>query len=133
MKISVSQYAVSLYESVVDKSESEVKDILKNFVVLLGRQHDLNKEAEIINAFSDLWSQKNGEVTASLISARRITDDTRELIINYLKNKSGAGQIILDEMEDKNLLGGFVLKYNNKVLDGSLKSSLESLKMQLKG
>lgn len=132
MKISVSQYAVSLYESVVDKSESEVKNILKNFVVLLGRQHDLNKEAEIINTFNNLWGQKNGEVTASLISARRVTDDTRELIINYLKNKSGASQIILDETEDKNLLGGFVLKYNNKVLDGSLKSSLESLKMQLK-
>lgn len=133
MKISVLQYAVSLYESVVDKSESEVKDILKNFVVLLDRQHDLNKEAEIINAFADLWSQENGEVMASLISARRITDDTRELIINYLKNKSGASQIILDETEDKNLLGGFVLKYNNKVLDGSLKSSLESLRSQLKG
>lgn len=132
MKISVSQYAVSLYESVVSKSDSEVKDILKNFVALLGRQHDLNKEAEIIKAFNDLWSNKNGEVIASLVSAHPVTDNTRTLIVNYLKDKSGASQIILDETEDKNLLGGFVLKYNNKILDGSLRSGLESLKTQLK-
>ncbi|MFZ2310829.1 MAG: F0F1 ATP synthase subunit delta [Patescibacteria group bacterium] len=133
MKISVLQYAISLYESVTDKTELEIKDILKNFVVLLGRQHDLNKEAEIIKAFNDLWSSKNGEVIASLVSAHPVTDNTRTLIVNYLKDKSGAQQVILDETEDKNLLGGFVLKYNNKVLDGSLKSGLESLKLQLKG
>lgn len=133
MKISVLQYAVSLYESVIDKTESEAQDILKNFVALLGRQHDLNKEAEIIKAFSDLWSSKNGEVNASLVSAHPVTDSTRTLIVNYLKDKSGAQQVILDEMEDKNLLGGFILKYNNKVLDGSLKSGLESLKTKLKG
>jgi F-type H+-transporting ATPase subunit delta len=132
MKISVLQYAVSLYESVIDKTESEVQDILKNFVVLLNRQHDLNKESEIIKAFNDLWSRNNGEVSASLVSAHPITDSTRILIVDYLKNKSGAQKIILDETEDKNLLGGFVLKYNNKVLDGSLKSGLESLKTQLK-
>jgi F-type H+-transporting ATPase subunit delta len=133
MKISVLQYAVSLYESVIDKSESEVQSVLKNFVALLGRQHDLNKEAEIITAFNDLRSSKNGEVNASLVSAHPVTDNTRTLIVDYLKDKSGAQHIILDEAEDKNLLGGFVLKYNNKVLDGSLKSGLESLKMQLKG
>jgi F-type H+-transporting ATPase subunit delta len=133
MKISVLQYAVSLYEAVIDKTESEVQVVLKNFVALLGRQHDLNKEAEIIKAFSDLWSSKNGEVTANLVSAHQVSDNTRELIVNYLKDKSGAKQIILDETEDRNLLGGFILKYNNKVLDGSLKSGLESLKAQLKG
>lgn len=131
MKISVLQYAVSLYEAVIDKTESEVQDILKNFVTLLGRQHDLNKEAEIIKAFSDLWSSKNGEVTASLVSAHPVTDNTRTLIVNYLKDKSGAQQVILDETEDKNLLGGFVLKYNNKVLDGSLKSGLENLRNKI--
>ena len=133
MKISVLQYAVSLYEAVIDKTESEVQDILKNFVALLDRQHDLNKEEEIIKAFSDLWSSNNGEVNASLVSAHQLSDNTRELIVNYLKDKSGAKQVILDEAEDKNLLGGFILKYNNKVLDGSLKSGLENLKSQLKG
>ena len=52
MKISVQQYARSLYDSVYNKSEKEVKVILKNFVALLGRNRELNKSEEIIRVFN---------------------------------------------------------------------------------
>jgi F0F1-type ATP synthase delta subunit len=32
---------------------------------------------------------------------------------------------------DEDLLGGFVLKYGSKILDGSLKTSLEELKTNM--
>jgi F0F1-type ATP synthase delta subunit len=40
---------------------------------------------------------------------------------------------MLTEETDKKLLGGFVLKYNSKVLDGSLKTSLAELKEEIGG
>jgi F-type H+-transporting ATPase subunit delta len=131
MKISVQQYARSLYDSVAGKSEKEVKVVLNNFVAVLGRNRELNKEAAIIAAFTDIWNSEHGEIAATLSSARELGPTARETVVDYLKEKTAAKKIILEENIDQDLLGGFVLRYGSKVLDGSLKSSLESLKIQL--
>jgi len=128
MKISVQQYAKSLYDSVFEKSEKEVKIILHNFVALLGRNRELNRAEEITRVFNELWNKEHGEINATLVSARELGPTAREIVTSYLKEKTSAKKISLKEEIDKKLLGGFVLKYDSKVLDGSLKTSLENLK-----
>ena len=131
MKISAQQYAASLFDSVIGKSEKEVKQACRNFVVILAKNRELNKEEAIIAAFNELWNQAHGEVVATLSSARELGPTARETVIDYLKMKTGAKKIILEENIDQELIGGFVLKYGSKVLDGSLKNSLHSLKTKL--
>jgi len=128
MKISVQQYAKSLYDSVLEKSEKEIKAVLHNFVALLGRNRELNKVEEITRVFNELWNKEHGEINATLVSARELGTTARETVTSYLKEKTSAKKINLKEEIDKKLLGGFVLKYDSKVLDGSLKTSLENLK-----
>jgi len=53
------------------------------------------------------------------------------MVVDYLKVKTGAKKVILDEEIDKKLIGGFVLRYNSKVVDASLKTSLEDLKNKI--
>lgn len=131
MKISSQQYAQSLYDSVFGKSEKEVKAALKSFVAILGRNRELNKAEEIARAFNDIWNKEHGEVSATLISARELGPTARETVTSYLKEKTKAKKISLTEELDSKLLGGFVLKYDSKVLDGSLKTSLEQLKAEM--
>lgn len=132
MKITAKQYAQCLYELTSNQSESKIKDILSKFVVLLDKHRALNLATAISQAFTELWNREHGEVVAQMTSARELKSEAKEMIISYLKEKSGAKEIILDENVDKNILGGFVLKYNNKIVDASLRSSLESLKNSLK-
>lgn len=131
MKISVSQYARSLYDSVVSKSEKEIKAALKNFVAILGRNRELNKAEEIISVFNEIWSKEHGELNAELTSARELGPTARESVTNYLKEKTGAKKIILSENIDKKIIGGFVLRYDSKVVDGSIKTSLQDLKNKI--
>ncbi len=131
MKINPKQYAQSLYESLFGKSEEESRKILHNFVAVLGRDGVLNRENEIISAFEEIWNQENGELPASISSAHQLADNSREAITDYLKNKTGAKKIVLTEEVDQDLLGGFVLKYESRVLDGSLKTNLEDLKNKM--
>lgn len=131
MKIIPKQYAQSLYESLSGKSEEESRKILHNFVAVLGRDGVLNRENEIISAFEEIWNQENGELPASISSAHQLADNSREAITDYLKNKTGAKKIVLTEEVDQDLLGGFVLKYESRVLDGSLKTNLEDLKNKM--
>jgi F-type H+-transporting ATPase subunit delta len=131
MKISVQQYAQSLFESVSGKSEKEVKVVLHNFVALLGQHQDLNKEAAIIEAFQKIWNEEKAEVAATLSSARQLETKTKEMVVDYLKDRTSAQKISLTENIDKDLIGGFVLRYGSQILDGSLKTSLASLKNKL--
>lgn len=134
MKISAKQYAISLYESIQNKTEkSELKKVLQGFAALLGKNNNLNKESEILEIFENIWSTENGELKAEVISARELSKNSRETVVNYLKEKSGAKKIVLDEKTDKKILGGFILKYNNRIIDGSLRSSLGELETQLEG
>ncbi|MDP2944220.1 MAG: ATP synthase F1 subunit delta [bacterium] len=131
MKISAQQYAQSLFDLVADKSEKEVKATLKSFVAILGKNRELNKEEAIAAAFIEIWNREHGEVIATLESARELGPTAREIVVNYLKDKTGATKILLEEKIEKKLIGGFVLRYGSKVLDGSLKNSLNSLKNKI--
>lgn len=131
MKISVSRYARSLYDSVASKSEKEVKAALKNFVEILGRNRELNKAEEIISVFNEIWSKEHGELNAELTSARELGHTARDSVTDYLKKKTGANKIILSKNIDKKIIGGFVLRYDSKVVDGSIKTSLQDLKNKI--
>jgi len=131
MKISVSQYARGLYESVSGQAEPEIRAAIKNFVAILGRQRDWNKAGDIIAAFQELWDKEHGELAAELTSARELKPAAKELIIGYLKEQTAAKKINLREGIDKNLIGGFILRYNSLVVDGSLKNSLEELRNKI--
>jgi len=133
MKISVQQYAQSLYDSVIDKSDKEIKSALKNFVMILGRNRDLNKANEIIERLIEIWDKENQELAAELISARDLNTTTKEIVINYLKQRTKSQKINLAKKLDKDLLGGFILRYDSKVVDGSLKNSLEELRKEIRG
>jgi F-type H+-transporting ATPase subunit delta len=133
MKISARQYAQCLYELVSNESDDKVKEILPKFVVLLEKHRALSLAPAVIAAFTEIWNREHGEVVAELTSARELKSEAKELIVDYLKNKSGAREVILDEQVDYNILGGFVLKYNNKIIDASLRSSLAELKNQMMG
>lgn len=132
MKITAKQYAQCLYELVSTESDGKVKEILPRFVALLQKHQALNLAPAIILIFREIWNREHGEVVAELTSARELKNEAKETVINYLKNKSGATDVVLDEKIDKNILGGFILKYDNKIIDGSLRSSLEELKNSLK-
>lgn len=133
MKTSAQQYAQALFEVVVDKPKKEIESGLKNFIVLLNDNNDLNKIDEIIESFQAIWSRENKELLAELTTARELGKASRDEVVNYLKKITKTEKIDLKEKTDKEILGGFILKYNSKVIDGSLKTNLKDLKEKISG
>jgi F-type H+-transporting ATPase subunit delta len=131
MKISIPQYARGLYDAVSGQSEKEAPATIKNFVAVLGRHRDLGKAEAIISALKELWDKEHGELAVELISARELEPAAKEMIIAYLREQTAAKKINLHEKIDKSLIGGFVLRYDSRVVDGSLKNSLEELRNKI--
>ena len=131
MKITVQQYARSLYESVIDKNEGEIKEFLKNFSALLLKNRQENKLSEILAEFSKVWDQAQGHLPAELISVRELDQATKKLISEYLKTKTAAERIDLKSKIDEKILGGFILRYGDKIIDGSVRANLNNLKNKI--
>jgi F-type H+-transporting ATPase subunit delta len=131
MKASVKQYAQSLFELVVDKPEEEAKKIVSRFITFLHRRQDLNKAEAIIAEFNHIYEEASGERQAELISARPLSASIKEHLNTYLSKRVGIAKFKLIEVFDPELIGGFILRYQGLVIDGSLKNNLQKFKKQL--
>lgn len=131
MKITVKQFALSLYETVDGKTSGQVKAVIKKFVELIAQKDMLAKADKIAAQFVKIWNEKHGIVEAQVASANGLDKASVKLLENYITKLSGAKEVLISEKIDKNILGGVVIRYGDKVVDGSLKTSLEELKNKM--
>ena len=131
MKISTKQYAESLYQVVQNKKDSEVKIAVENFVKVLVNNNDISKADKIINRFVKVWNREQGVVEAEIVSAKELDNKIVKLLNSYIVKLSGAQKVVVEQKVDKDILGGVVIKYGDKVLDGSLRMRLGELRNKM--
>jgi F-type H+-transporting ATPase subunit delta len=131
MKITAKQYALALYEAVEGKKKKEVEEAIKEFAGILVTNNDITKLEKIIQEFNQIWNEKEGIVEAKVMSSQVLDKSIVKLLNDYIVKLSGAKNVVVNEIVDKDLLGGVVIKYGDKVMDGSLKARLGSLKQKI--
>lgn len=131
MKINPKQYARSLMELSSGLSKVEIEKLVARFVLVLKERHDLNKSEIIVENLDLLLEEQIGEMKAELVSARSLSVKSKGLITNYLSDKLGGVKLTWQEKIDDTLLGGFILRYQGFVIDGSVKTNLNKFKKQL--
>ncbi|MCR4284116.1 MAG: ATP synthase F1 subunit delta [Parcubacteria group bacterium] len=133
MKITPKEYAVGLFNSAYGKDEDEVKNIINKFVDLLIKNNDLSKAGKIYDIFSSLWNKAEGIVESEVTTAKKLDKESIESLKNFLIKQSKAKKMIIREKIDKNILGGMIVRYNDKILDRSLKTKIKNLSNSIKG
>ena len=87
--------------------------------------------SEVINELLNLIDEVNNVVTVEVISISKLSEIEKLSITNYIIKKLNK-KITLKEVIDEKLVGGLVIKYEGKIIDGSLFTKQESLKEYLK-
>ena len=87
--------------------------------------------SEVINELLSLIDEVNNVVTVEIISISKLSEIEKLSITNYFIKKLNK-KITLKEVIDEKLVGGLVIKYEGKIIDGSLFTKQESLKEYLK-
>ena len=131
MKITAKQYAESLYEAVQDKNNSQIKNSINNFFSILIQNNDIAKAEEIAKEFEKIWNTEQGIIEAEVVSAKELNNKIVKLLNNYIAELSGSEKVILNQKINKDILGGVIIKYEDKILDGSLRAKLNGLKTEM--
>lgn len=86
--------------------------------------------AETADAFRELTYQAQGKTVAEVISAVPLDPGTIEAIREKLVKASGKTVEVKTRLDEK-LWGGFVVRIDGKIIDGSLAGSLKRFKQQM--
>jgi len=106
--------------------------LTKNFLGVLARNRRLSKLTAVIRAFNSLWAQHRGETTAEVTSAHPLDDDQIATLKANLRTRVGR-DVAVDLNVDPAILGGLVVKIGSQMIDGSIRTKLNSLAQAMKG
>ena len=98
-----------------------------NLVIKNGKEAIL---PEIANQFNSLLKKQRGIVTGTITSAAPLSASTKETILKRI-SPAFEGTLSLSESVDPTLLGGFVIRVEDKQIDASVASKLKELKQEL--
>lgn len=84
----------------------------------------------IADAGTDLVRRLKNIQVAEVITAAPLDDATRNLILAEVK-KIHEGEIELQELVDEDIMGGFILKMDDRMLDASTRRQLQLMRREL--
>lgn len=131
MKISNTQYAQVLFELTKNGAPKNNKKVIADFAKLLVARHDDFRFDKIISEFNKFWNKEFKIIDAEISSFSDLNKKTEDLLTSYIKKVSAAEEIKSTLKIDKNILGGVVIKYGDKIFDAGLKSRLEKLREKI--
>lgn len=131
MRITPGQYALSLYELASEAKKDKIDEILKNFVALLARSNNLKLADKIEKEFVKLWDEKKGLAKVEVTTAGKLDKDIKEKLNFNIMKWLDKNKVEMEEKIDKDILGGIIVKYEDTVIDGSLRKKIEHLKQKL--
>jgi F-type H+-transporting ATPase subunit delta len=111
---------------------ARIGGLTANFFKLIARNRRLFAAADMIKGFRVLLARERGEVSADVTSAHPLTPDQMQLLSDGLKAQVGKNVKIATRV-DPNLLGGLIVKVGSRMIDSSLRTKLDNLKVAMKG
>jgi F-type H+-transporting ATPase subunit delta len=113
-------------------ARAQIGGLTANFLSLLARNRRLFALADMIVHFRALLAAERGEISAEVTTAHALAPDQMNLLKDTLR-AAYAKQVLITARVDQNLLGGMVVKVGSKMIDSSLRTKLNNLKVAMKG
>lgn len=110
---------------------SKVHDYVLSFIAILIKRRDLRLFRSAVREFELLSNAAKSISEAEVISAVALTEEEKQKLTAKLETLCGHS-VIINCSIDKELIGGLIVKFDGKVIDGSLKNRLREVKGQIR-
>jgi F-type H+-transporting ATPase subunit delta len=134
------QFALMLRSPIVHKASkrhvidrlfgSHFQKVTLAFIHIVLRKNRELVLNEIFTQFEEMYKENKGVVTATVYTVMPVSDPLKEEIITFLKKQTNK-KVELHTSLSPELIGGFVLRYEDKLIDASVSSQLKSLRQTL--
>jgi len=121
-----------------DQKNSILAEVFKNkvgllsssFMVLLVKKGRENELPEMASAFIEQYNVIKGIHQVTLTTAVAVSDELKKSIEDKVKSETSFATVELTTKTDDKLIGGFILEFNNNLVDASIARDLKDIKKQ---
>lgn len=110
--------------------DGKISPITQGFLDIMVRKHREAYLHEIADAFLEQYNRLQKTVSARLTTAEKVGDDVIQQIKALVIQKTGMNDVELSVKTDPFLIGGFILEYEDKLMDTSIQQKLQDLELK---
>ena len=112
-------------------SGSKIDGTSARFMELVIKNNRIDFLRPIALAFMRQYRELNGIAKVEVVTATQLGDDEINDIVDVVKEQLGGKTIELTKSVNPDLIGGFTVDVDSRVLDASVRSQLEKLRLKL--
>jgi len=107
----------------------EDNGVVYDFLCLLCEKGRAAYFEEITEVFNSKYNEFRNIVDVTVITSIPLTEELRSRLAAKLQTKLGK-TVVLKEKTDASIIDGIIIEYNNKRIDNSVRSGLETLRVR---
>lgn len=111
-------------------TKGKISELTEAFITLLIKKGREGFLPDIANAFITEYNKRKGINIVKVTTAAPLSDEAKQTLLEKLKTEAAFNKIQLETSVKENLIGGFVLEYNNNLVDASVARDLKDIKKQ---
>jgi F-type H+-transporting ATPase subunit delta len=111
-------------------AKGKISDLTTAFAHLLISKNREFYLPEIVKAYIEQYNAMKGIHKVKLTTATDVSDEVKNSIINKIKADTQIDNIEIETAVKPELIGGFVLEFNNNLVDASIMRDLRDVKTQ---
>ena len=134
MKISAKQYAKTLlFIKTEDVDDIKKREKISRLAKIIMKNKDKNKISLIERALDAEKEKVAKKKKVIMFSAVRLNDEEKNKFVSRISDKINCNQkdILVENVVDRNLIGGVVVKIGNEVFDLSVKAKINKISAQI--
>ena len=120
---------LKIFEKIL--SSTSTNKLTLTFLKVIKSNKRFSNLQTIINEFININAKKRGDVIAKIISANKLSDIQKNEIKEKFKSILG-DKLFLNFQVDNKIIGGLIVKIGSKMVDSSIASKINKLKLSLK-
>ncbi len=111
---------------------AQLSPLVQKFLGLVASNRRLFALPDMIRGYLEILAERRGQATADVTSAVPLTDAQIAALSNTLKAPGGK-PVAVSTKVDPSILGGLIVRLGSRMVDSSIKSQLQRLKLAMKG
>ena len=113
-------------------AKAGIAGLAANFLRVITTNRRLFAVRDMTRAYRALVARHKGEVTAQVTVAEKLNDKNLDALKSALKSVTGGKDIDLEVEVDPAIIGGLIVKVGSRMVDSSLRTKLNSIKLAMK-
>ncbi|WP_026691586.1 F0F1 ATP synthase subunit delta [Alteribacter aurantiacus] len=106
---------------------TQVSGAVMNLLMLLVDRKRISKILAVADEYKRLSYQSQGVAEATIYTAKALTGDEKIAIKETFEKKTNQDEILLEEVVDPDVIGGFKIRIGDTVYDASVASKLKRI------